>query len=85
MKSRRAPQFNKSLARLPAHARELAEQKFLLWRDNPGHPSLKFKEWKPGHWSVRVGDHYRALGIERPDGAILWTWIGTHESYNHLL
>lgn len=35
-------------------------------------------------WSVRVGAHYRALGIEKPDG-ILWFWIGSHTEYDTLL
>jgi len=28
-----------------------------------------------------VGDHYRALGIDVPEG-IYWVWIGTHADYD---
>jgi len=35
--------------------------------------------------SVRVGSDYRAVGIEREAGAILWLWIGSHEQYETLL
>jgi hypothetical protein len=30
---------------------------------------------------VRVGDHYRAVGLKKGD-AVIWFWIGTHEEYN---
>lgn len=35
--------------------------------------------------SVRVGSDYRAVGIQREPGAILWYWIGPHEKYETLL
>jgi len=35
--------------------------------------------------SVRVGGDYRAVGIQREPGAILWFWIGPHEQYETLL
>ena len=34
--------------------------------------------------SVRVGLHYRALGIAVADGAS-WFWIGTHAAYDRLV
>jgi hypothetical protein len=30
-----------------------------------------------------VGDHYRAVGVQSPDG-IIWFWIGTHAEYDRL-
>jgi hypothetical protein len=30
---------------------------------------------------VRIGDHYRALGLREGD-IVSWFWIGTHEQYN---
>ena len=84
MKSLRAPKFNKLLELLPAHIQALAVKNFLLWRHDPWHPSLDFKEWKPGYWSVRVGAHHRAMGI-RDGNKISWYWIGPHETYNKLL
>jgi putative transposase len=34
--------------------------------------------------SVRVGIHYRALGVQRPDH-IVWFWIGAHADYGKLV
>jgi hypothetical protein len=30
---------------------------------------------------VRVGDHYRAVGLKQGND-VVWFWIGTHEEYN---
>ncbi len=35
-------------------------------------------------YSVRVGIHYRALGVDRGD-YLLWFWLGTHSEYERLL
>ena len=32
-------------------------------------------------WSVRIGNHYRALATELPDG-LYWFWIGPHGEYD---
>lgn len=48
---------------LPHAVRVTADKNYALWRDNPQHPSLRFKPvGAEGFWSVRVGKHYRALG-----------------------
>jgi hypothetical protein len=74
--------FWKQYHRLPAHIQKLADHNFVLLKKDPRHPSLRLK--KVGrHWSVRVGDHYRAVGVRSPKG-ILWYWIGTHAEYDHL-
>jgi hypothetical protein len=65
---------------LPVETRELADKNFALLKSDPRHPSLHFK--KLGKlWSARVGDHYRALGMDIEDG-IYWIWIGTHAEYD---
>ena len=68
---------------LPVEVRQLADRCYALLRQDPHHPSLHFK--KVGRlWSVRVGLHYRALGVENgPD--LVWFWIGTHAEYDRLL
>lgn len=38
--------------------------------------------FRPGDWSARVGDHYRAVGYFEDSDTFIWTWIGTHEEYN---
>ena len=83
--SHRDRRFKKLFAMLPAHIQALAVKNYSLWRDNPWHPSLNFEELEPGRWSVRIGRDYRALGKKQADGVIVWTWIGSHESYNKLI
>jgi hypothetical protein len=46
-------------------------------KENPRHPSLHLKKVSR-FWSIRVGIHYRSIGIEPPEG-IIWFWIGAHE------
>ena len=76
------PDFWRRYHRLPSHIQKLADQNFALLKRSPRHPSLHLK--KVGrHWPVRVGDHYRAVGVQSPHG-ILWYWIGTHAAYDHL-
>jgi hypothetical protein len=58
---------------LPREVREVADKNYALLKENPRHPSLHFKSIGE-LWSVRVGLHHRALGIEVADG-ILWNWI----------
>ncbi len=61
---------------LPREVRELADKSYELQKANPRHPSLRLKRIE-GLWSVRVGQPYRALGIDAPAG-IQWIWIGSH-------
>lgn len=76
------PDFWSQYHNLPRHIRDLADQNFELLKSDPRHPSLYLK--KVGrHWSVRVGIHYRAVGVESPQG-ILWYWIGTHAEYDQM-
>jgi hypothetical protein len=71
---------------LPSDVQQLAIKSYQLWRTDPHHPSLRFRRLK-GHadrFSVRVGDHYRALGTLTAD-TITWVWIGTHAEYDRLV
>jgi hypothetical protein len=68
---------------LPAHVRNLADKNFRLLKDNPRHPSLRFK--RAGDvWSVRIGLDHRALALERSEGSH-WFWIGSHTEYDRLI
>jgi hypothetical protein len=69
--------------RLPKPLQRQARKQYTLFRQDPTHPSLRFKELKPGLFSVRVSRHIRALGWRRDD-AILWFWIGSHAEYDRL-
>ena len=68
---------------LPNEIRELADKNYQLLKTNPRHPSLQLKRIDE-LWSVRVGQHYRAIGIDAP-GGIQWIWIGSHADYNNII
>jgi hypothetical protein len=68
---------------LPPDIRELADKNYEYLKTDPRHPSLHFK--RIGRlWCARVGEHYRVLGHDVPDG-IQWFWIGTHAEYDKLV
>jgi hypothetical protein len=78
--------FMACFAGLPEEVREKARRAYRLWRQNPSHPSLRFKPIQ-GHedlYSVRVGRGWRALG--RVEGStVTWFWIGSHAEYDRLI
>ncbi len=80
------PRFWQSYNALPQDIRDLADKSYDLLKADPFHPSLHFKKVgrKKQLWSVRVGDHYRALGTDKPEG-VVWFFIGTHAEYDALL
>jgi len=78
-----SPQFWRLYRQLSPEVRALADKNFQLLKADSKHPSLHFK--KIGRlWSVRVGAHYRALGLDKPEG-VVWFWIGSHADYDKLL
>jgi hypothetical protein len=64
-----SPQFWRLYRQLPHEVRDLADKNFKLLKADPKHPSLHFKKIDR-LWSVRVGMHYRALGLDKPDGVV---------------
>ena len=83
MKHRTTARFWSCFARLPEAVQEVARQNFELLKQDPAHPSLRFK--KVGKlWSARAGLNHRALAIR--DGAdCIWVWIGPHDEYQRLI
>ena len=79
------PKYWQFYNELPAKVKILAKKNFQILNVTPDYPPLHLKKIKQ-YWSVRVGIHYRALGINTPsqDG-IIWFWIGSHETYNKLI
>lgn len=73
--------FWKCFEGLPPSVQRLAREKYALWKEDPYHPSLRFEERRNGIFVVRVGEHYRAIGLREGD-TVAWFWIGTHEAYN---
>lgn len=69
---------------LPRDVQAAAVKQFSLWRRDPFHPSLQFKEIHPGVWSARVTLNYRALAYRKGED-VVWFWIGTHAEYDRLI
>jgi hypothetical protein len=86
MKHRTVPRFWHCYAQLPKDARGLADKNFELLKTNPYHPSLHLKKVDDAKklWLVRIGLHYRALGVETAD-ALVWFWVGSHAEYDALI
>ena len=86
MKSRRSKEFHKRFERLPRNVQSQAIAAYRRFKENPYHPSLHFEciDSQESWWSVRIGLHYRAVGVWEGD-TIIWFFIGSHEDYNHLL
>jgi hypothetical protein len=71
---------------LPAEVQKLAVKSYYLWRATPNHSSLYFRRLRGSEdlFTIRIGDHYRALGRLR-SGIMTWVWIGTHSDYDRLV
>jgi hypothetical protein len=71
---------------LPAHVQVHARRSYEHWKHDHSHPSLDFKKLKggKGRFSIRIGDHHRAIGRLIGD-VVEWVWIGSHEDYNKLI
>ncbi len=72
---------------LPHEVRVLAEKNYNLWKENPRHPSLRFKQIHPHEpiFSYRVGLGYRTVGVRAEDDRVVWFWIGPFEDFKRLV
>ena len=86
MRSQATPRFWHLLKDLPTDVQRLAVKNYRLWQANPNHPSLRYRrlEGRENLATVRIGDHYRALGLLET-GIVVWIWIGPHAEYNRLV
>ena len=86
MTSKTTDRFRKAYTQLPEHVRRRAREAYRLFRDNPNHPSLRFKHVHATRpiYSARVGLGYRALAVWDAD-VVVWFWIGTHADYDQLI
>jgi hypothetical protein len=83
MNSRATRKFWRCFHRLPDDIQMLTTKQYLLWLQNPLHPSVQFKKTSL-YWSAKVTEDYRALGIMEGD-TVIWFWVGTHDEYERLL
>ena len=84
--SQTLPAFWESYRELPYAARKAAQKAFEIWKENPFHPSLRFKcvESKTHVWSLRITLGYRALCVFEGDTATCF-WAGDHAAYERLI
>ena len=86
MNSRVTEDFLASFAKLPQAVKNRARKNYRLWKQNPSHPSLRFKRVSDQEplYSVRIGLGWRALGLLE-GGTITWFWIGSHAEYDQII
>ena len=76
----RLPSFKRAFQRLPHGIQVKVGKAFLLFKENPRHPSLHVKrmEGMPGVWEGRIDIHYRFTFHYEGDTAVFRN-IGTHD------
>lgn len=86
MKSATLPSFWDAYEKLEKSIKERAKKAFLLWAENPFHPSLRFKcvNSQEDTWSVRITRGFRAVGKLKGD-TVTWFWIGSHDEYEKFI
>jgi len=79
-------QFRQLYIQAPLERRQKIKRAYQLWRDNPSHPSLRFKKVHATLpiYSARVDLDWRAVGVLK-DGTLIWFWVGSHKVYESLL
>jgi hypothetical protein len=84
--SRLTEDFLACFGRLPEAVKAQARKAYRLWRQNPSHPSLRFKRVhrKECLYSIRVGLGGRAVGLLEGD-TMYWFWIGSHGDYDTVI
>ena len=70
---------------MPPQVQAQARLAYHLFRRDPAHPTLRFKQVHPTRplFSARVGLAYRALAVRAGD-EVIWFWIGSHADYDNL-
>jgi len=67
-------------SRTTARFRDQARKAYRLFKDNPEHPSLVFKQVH----TVRAIYSARVLAIREED-TLIWFWIGSHTDYEKII
>ena len=86
MKSVTTEKFRLLFASATPERQTRIKSAYRQWRENPAHPSLRFKKVHPRQpvYSVRVDLDWRAVGILERD-TLVWFWVGPHPQYEALL
>ena len=84
MRHRATASFRKLYDELPKSVQAAADKSYGLLKQNPKHPSLRFKNLHGDLWSARVSRGWRALALKEEEG-FSWIWIGPHGDYDRLI
>ncbi len=86
MNSTTSDQFWRRYSTLPSEVKKHAREAYTLFISDPYHPGLHFKRIHSTRpvFSVRIGIHYRAVGV-LDEQEMTWFWIGSHAEYDRLV
>ncbi|MFZ2650872.1 MAG: hypothetical protein WA210_12295 [Burkholderiaceae bacterium] len=86
MKSQTTEKFRSLVAAAVPERQARVRGAYRLWRENPAHPSLRFKKVHPRLpiYSVRVDLNWRAVGVLEEE-TMPWLRVGPHGEYEVLL
>ncbi len=86
MNSKTTKHFRKMLAKLPKNIRQKAREAYKLFKQNPNHPSLRFKKIHDTEmiYSAHINIDYRAI-CALDGNEVVWFWIGPHDEYDRLI
>ncbi|NEO29922.1 MAG: hypothetical protein F6K36_05615 [Symploca sp. SIO3C6] len=86
MNSRITSQFRQAFGNLPEKVKQQTRETYRQFKQNPNHPSLRFKKVHPELpiYSARVSKNYRAVGQLYGD-TVIWFWVGSHTEYDKLI
>jgi len=79
-------EFRKLFADLPEQVKEQVRVAYRQFKENPSHPSLRFKKVHPELpiYSARISKNYRAVGQLDGD-TVIWFRVGSHADYDKFL
>ena len=86
MISRLSREFLDAFMKLDPEVQRKVQRAYELFKDNPGHGSLRFKRvrGRGNLYSVRVDDNFRVLGELHGD-TVTWHWVGPHDEYERMI
>ena len=85
IESRTTRSFRTAFATLPEEIQLRARRAYHLFREDPGHPSLRFKKVAELE-NIRPGSGWDTVrwAFLRAE-SIIWFWIGSHADYDRLM
>lgn len=86
MNSHISREFRELYRALPREIQDYAKQVYRMWKRDPYHNGLQFKQIRGADnvYSVRIGLHWRALA-DVDGNEVTWFWIGSHAEYDRIL